>query len=431
MPVYRQLKLFDDLNDLSTKDNSSSTFIDNMKLPVHRWFRYSAGFSAEWVSSLISNRKDKQQFNIIDPFSGSGTVMLEADFSGVHSKGIESHPFISRIANAKLLWWEDTSAFEGFCNKMLGLARSYKIGKTDYPKLLTKCYPDDILRDLESLRIAFEYSSDGSSASELAWLALVSIIRICSPAGTAQWQYVLPKKSKAKFERPYNAFSDKVRLMLEDMKFVQRNVNTHKAKQYIQDARIETSIPDGWADMIITSPPYANNYDYGDATRLEMTFMRQIESWGDLQKEVRTHLVRSCTQHVSGFVNDTFDIIDDPVLIPIQNEIREVCHKLEKERLQHGGKKNYHTMVATYFLDLGIVWKRLRRITKKGGEVCFVIGDSAPYGIYVPVDDWLGKLALSAGFNDYFFEKTRDRNIKWKNRKHRVPLKEGRLWVRG
>jgi hypothetical protein len=31
----------------------------------------------------------------------------------------------------------------------------------------------------------------------------------------------------------------------------------------------------------------------------------------------------------------------------------------------------------------------------------------------------------------YVFEKTRDRNIKWKNRKHRVPLCEGRLWVEG
>jgi hypothetical protein len=63
--------------------------------------------------------------------------------------------------------------------------------------------------------------------------------------------------------------------------------------------------------------------------------------------------------------------------------------------------------------------------------VCFVVGDSAPYGVYVPVERWLGELALAAGFHSYSFEKTRDRNVKWKNRKHRVPLKEGRLWVEG
>ena len=47
------------------------------------------------------------------------------------------------------------------------------------------------------------------------------------------------------------------------------------------------------------------------------------------------------------------------------------------------------------------------------------------------VVEWFGKLAMAAGFESWTFEKLRDRNIKWKNRKHRVPLCEGHLWVRG
>ncbi len=39
--------------------------------------------------------------------------------------------------------------------------------------------------------------------------------------------------------------------------------------------------------------------------------------------------------------------------------------------------------------------------------------------------------ASQAGFDFVKFEKIRDRNVKWKNRKHRVPLSEGILWVRG
>jgi len=60
-----------------------------------------------------------------------------------------------------------------------------------------------------------------------------------------------------------------------------------------------------------------------------------------------------------------------------------------------------------------------------------VIGDSAPYGIYVPVDKWMGELALASGFKSFKFQKTRDRNVKWKNRKHTVPLHEGHLLVEG
>ena len=60
-----------------------------------------------------------------------------------------------------------------------------------------------------------------------------------------------------------------------------------------------------------------------------------------------------------------------------------------------------------------------------------MIGDSAPYGVYLEVDTWLGKLPVFAGFKSFSFEEIRDRNIKWKNRKHGIPLKEGRLWIEG
>jgi hypothetical protein len=198
-----------------------------------------------------------------------------------------------------------------------------------------------------------------------------------------------------------------------------------------EDARACPSLPDGWADLIITSPPYANNYDYADATRLEMTFFGDVNGWGCLQERVRKHLVRSCTQHVTPLIKETDRIASSPLLSPIAVELKETCRKLARERESHGGKKPYHTMIAAYFLDMAEVWRALRRVTRDGGRACFVIGDSAPYGIHVPVDRWLGELALSAGFKSFAFEKTRDRNIKWKNRKHRVPLHEGRLWVEG
>ncbi|CKG42137.1 Uncharacterised protein [Streptococcus pneumoniae] len=219
--------------------------------------------------------------------------------------------------------------------------------------------------------------------------------------------------------------------MIDDMLLYQNEVGKSRALFYKEDARNCPSIEENWADLIITSPPYANNYDYADATRLEMSFFNEISGWGDLQEKVRPNLIRACTQHVSKLKNETFDILQDSLLEPIYNEIYGTCKELELERENHGGKKNYHTMIATYFLDMAKVWLELRRICKEGSTVCFVIGDSAPYGVYVPVDEWLGKLAISAGFKEFYFEKERDRNTKWKNRKHDVPLKEGFLWVRG
>jgi hypothetical protein len=88
-------------------------------------------------------------------------------------------------------------------------------------------------------------------------------------------------------------------------------------------------------------------------------------------------------------------------------------------------------MIAAYFLDLAKIFHNLRKVMKNDSTICFVIGDSAPYGIYVPADKWLGELAIAAGFKNYYFEKLRDRNVKWDNRVHKHPLKEGNLWIKG
>ena len=40
-------------------DSSSSTFTDNMRLPVHRWIRFSAGFSGAWAQYVIAGAAAK------------------------------------------------------------------------------------------------------------------------------------------------------------------------------------------------------------------------------------------------------------------------------------------------------------------------------------------------------------------------------------
>lgn len=424
----QQLDLFPSEAD---KLDTTSTFTGNLSLPIHRWFRYSAGFSALWVRSLIEQEALNGRRNILDPFAGSGTVLLESERCGIEAIGIDAHPFVARIAKTKLLWRVQPILFQEYCLSILARAKVQQGTISSYPSLIVRCFPAEILERLDALRQSWLSIADGSALSELAWLALASIIRECSPVGTAQWQYVLPNKSKAKPIEPYQAFTTKFQFMVKDMTKRQQMLPGPHANLLQEDARLCINVPDDWADLIITSPPYANNYDYADATRLEMTFFGEIQGWGDLQNSVRSLLVPSCTQHVAKQVGRTQEIINEPLLAPIRPALVQVCDQLEIERDSHGGKKPYHTMIASYFLSMAQVWISLRRVTRDGADVCFVIGDSAPYGVYVPVDEWLGQLALAAGFKDYRFEKTRDRNTKWKNRKHRVPLHEGRLWVRG
>ena len=372
--------------DQTHKNATSSTFSDNLSLPIHRWFRYSAGFSALWVRELIEQEKANGRTHILDPFLGSGTVILEAELCDTEAIGIEAHPFIARIAEAKLHWRTNPAEFHDYAINILKTAKNIHVPKRAYPPLIKKCYPAESLVRLDSLRAALDAQDSKSPYYPLAWLTLVAILRDCSPVGTAQWQYVLPRKTKARRTIP---MMPSPRWPASSAATWNGGINSlpvHQALVHQEDARQCRSVPDGWADLVITSPPYANNYDYADATRLEMTFFGEVNGWAGLQDTVRKHLIRSCTQHVARISKETDDILQQPALSPIKKEIIEVCRRLNVEKDSHGGKKPYYTMIATYFKDLAEVWIALRRATAAGCLVCFVIGDSAPYGIYVPVE---------------------------------------------
>lgn len=407
----------------------TGTFTDNMKLPIHRWFRYSAGFSATWVEGVIAELKPKI---VLDPFAGSGTVCVAADKLGVNSYGIEAHPFVYRLAQGKLSWEINTDEFLEAITDIKNLATSLQPKFPEkMPVLLNKCYTEDVLIYLFKIRQAYLELAPTLSEElqSLTFLAISATLRLSSYVGTAQWQYILPNKRKAKISKPLNALDIQVALMLEDMRYMQCLRTSTQATLLKEDARILEGIPDKSIDLVITSPPYANNYDYADATRLEMTFWGEVNSWGDLHDTVRKFLIRSSSQHVSKERLKLDALIADPILEPIQDELIPVCKELEKVRETKAGNKAYHTMIAAYFIDMGSVFHALRRVTTSDCKICIVVGDSAPYGVYVPVEQWFGKLANEAGFCLWSFEKIRERNIKWKNRKHNIPLHEGRLWL--
>ncbi|MDE5905373.1 hypothetical protein [Duncaniella sp.] len=422
-----ELSLFPEL-DSELQDKKSSTFEDNMKLPIHRWYRYTAGFSATWVAKIIEEEILNGRTRIIDPFVGSGTVALESTMHEVEAFGLESNPYVFKIASAKLLWNHiSITKIQQASRQLIQRAKEIDTSVENYPLIIRKCFPDETLLKLDALKNACLEIEEGD-IQNFFWFVITSILRSTSPVGTAQWQYIQPNKSKANVLDPFAAFEKKIIEICSDIRKCSLRSSNHKALILQQDARGEVDIPDNWGDLVITSPPYANNYDYADAMRLEMSFWGDIENYKGL-KEVSRHLVRACTQHVSRLKNDVFDMMESSLLEPIKEELRIKFDLLAKERENHGGKKNYHLMIVAYFYDLAQVFNTLSKKTSEKCKMCFVVGDSAPYGIYIPVDEWLGKLALNSGFKSFSFEKLRDRNIKWKNRKHRVPLKEGRLWI--
>ena len=413
------------------KTSRSGTFVDNMTLPVHRWFRYSAGFSAAWVEQVLKGWKIDSNHLILDPFAGSGTVPISCENLGIRSVGVEAHPVVARICQAKLYWVTPIKQFAELAERINYDAHQLEGKNLEYPTLILRSFDGEPLAYLDKLKSAWHLNNDQSPASELVWLAITAILRSCSKSGTAQWQYILPNKPKKKVLDPKIAFQQQVKMMVLDMHWMQSQADQSRATLIAGDARNFAGTLDKKVDAVITSPPYANNYDYADALRFEMTFWGEVNGWGDIHDKVRKHLIVSSSQHSSKEKLSAEELLSSPILESIRPELTSVVNRLAITRESHGGKKHYHTMVAAYCQDIALVLRELRAVCRPGARMCWVVGDSAPYGIYCPIDDWIGELALAEGFTSYQFEKLRDRNTKWKNRKHRVPLKEGLLWIEG
>ena len=431
--MQAQMSLFKEatvsLPDL--KMSRSGTFVDNMALPVHRWFRYSAGFAAQWVEQVLSEWKIREGHIVLDPFAGSGTVPIVCDTLGVESIGFEAHPIVARICKAKLMWTTPPERVADFAAQVLKNARIHKSKTADYPPLIQRSFDEDALAVLDSLKSSWSSLQDKSPESELVWLALTAILRPTSKAGTAQWQYILPKKTKKRVLQPLFAFQQQIEVMKSDIRWMQTRAKKSFARIIAGDARTLADSTALRVDAVITSPPYANNYDYADALRFEMTFWGDVSGWGDIHDTVRKYLIVSSSQHSSRERLKVDALLETDAVKPIRDELGQIVQRLATVRESHGGKKHYHTMVAAYCRDISLVLRQLRRVCKTGSRMCWVIGDSAPYGVYCPIEEWIAELAMDAGFKGYHFDKLRDRNIKWKNRKHRVPLKEGLLWIEG
>ena len=241
-----ELELFPD--EVKLDQDYTATFTDNMKIPIHKWYRYTAGFSAAWVNELIKEEQKNGRTRIIDPFAGSGTVLLESEFAGVESYGVEAHPYIYRIAKAKLNWNFPAERFKEEALALLKQAKNKTVSKTEFPKLIMSCYPLEIIQKLEALKQTWLEKKQDDDIKNFNWFIITSILRTTSPVGTAQWQYIQPNKTKSKVIDPFVAFEAKVYDMYLDMKRTQnRFKNVVDSIILNEDARNIESIPGGWA----------------------------------------------------------------------------------------------------------------------------------------------------------------------------------------
>lgn len=392
---------------------------ENLKEPIHNWYKFTAGFSFRLVNEILSieSKLLNEEVMVYDPFAGCGTTLVSCQKKGVTAFGNEGQNFMYDIIRAKLNWGLENDRIKSILNSLLHQARQeyQSVKKSMIHELLWSLYTPSNIKKLYALKrqITFIEAEDYRLFFQLALsqtLHKTSNHPIAAP-------YIVRNKTFSDVENAFVVFESVVSNMCQDLLSLSGKVGT--AKIFLHDSRRHNrEIRTGLFNTCITSPPYLNNLDYGEVSKVHSHFFGYTENWNEITEKVRKKLVTSATTHYStsdfdidGFKNTEFAESNDK-LMPSLLKLYDKIHKESKG-------KSFDILTLLYFKDMFEVLKETNRVLQGGGRSYLVVGDSAPYNVFVPTTQLLGKIAMSCGFLDYKTKLIRTRGTKWKNLKYR------------
>ncbi|GAB4504381.1 MAG: site-specific DNA-methyltransferase [Anaerolineales bacterium] len=385
----------------------SIQFQPNANEAIHRWSPYVQGFSSSFVQRTLERYSQEYQHPVImDPFAGSGTVLVQAKLNGYPSYGIELNPLLHFIATTKVSFWDVSP------QKVLAIASHLyqaDVG-ADAPTFLKSQihFRPQVLKHLQRLKgglDVFEPKNDEEKAvKNLLLLAFASILVDSSNLKRSPCLGYSPTKV-VEDDAPLRLFAQKVEQIVEDLRLCQsryRACISTPAKVLLGNS-MDIEIPER-CDLIITSPPYMNGLDYVMNYKIEMGWLGFGQNHREL-KHIKDQMV--VCDNVSKDLIRRFEQSQrytHPWIERIKEEIQDNIKKRGNYRRQ-----DMPEIVHKYFDDMYRVMKHVSRFLNRGGRFVLVVGDSLIADVYVPTDIILAHIGQEFGLHIEALEKALQR----------------------
>ena len=382
------------------------SFQANKSAPRYRWFKYKEAFSADLVRRLLAAHDAKAE-SALDPFAGAGTTLLACADAGMCADGVELLPVGRAIFDAhdslrsfgenefaELEKWRGPAEWSGASPRPLNELR-----------ITAGAYPPKSRAQIESFSGALE-----SAPRRLRPVLLFAALCVLEDASYTRkdgqflrWDNRSGRRLKQQFHKGElcefaPALADKIGEIVADTRSGGELFSAKKrgrAKLFPGSCLdVLPDLPDASYDVVMTSPPYCNRYDYTRTYALELAMLGTDEKG---LSELRQRML-TCTVE-----NRPKELARAEWKAPLewaarQNLLAEILRGLEAQRTR--GLLNNNAivrMVAGYFREMACVIWECARLMRRGGRF-FMVNDNVRYGgADISVDFILSSFAESAG----------------------------------
>ena len=375
--------------------------------------KYKEGFSSGLVEQLI---QDVQPSSVLDPFSGLGTTPLIAAGRGLRATGIEIIPVGVLVGEAIALagnGMQRESLAEAAMDFLAHLNSDRQADSAfafPHVRITEAAFPPETESAIAKAREFLGKIGDPAvhTMLNLSCMSVLESVSFTSKDGQyLRWDPRARKRVRTKMQkRSILAFTDAIRDRLSEMC---EDIETLKERygkgipQFITGSSLDhlQEIPSASFDMVITSPPYANRYDYTRTYALELAWLGYDDKG---IKTLRQQLLSATVENKSKieWLQDTY--IDGTLLKSAicmykqQGAVHEVIGRLQDFV---GELSNPHIirMLEGYFLEMAVIIAELGRIVRPGGVVVMVNDNVQYHGEELPVDFILSDYAELSGFD--------------------------------
>lgn len=228
---------------------------------------------------------------VLDPFCGTGTVLLEAVLSGRTALGADANPLAEHITGVKTAYIPREELLEALSG-ILTNAKRYR-RTIEHPEAIAVWYSPSSLRQLTNLQRAIAEMEDGQKKLffEMCLSSVARKVSFADPSisvpvhwnperfssNPERMEEVRKKLEHLQKVNVYDKFETVCKANIERIDSLKEKIADGVTARVVSDDARQLGLEENSVDLILTSPPYAGAQKYIRASWLNLYWLNLVK----------------------------------------------------------------------------------------------------------------------------------------------------------